>query len=263
MTAPTGPIDESGSRTGSSGHSVAVVTGAGGGLGRAFSRALLAVGFRVAVLGRTARTLQETADGHPAAEVVVCDVTQEESVDAAFGHVVDTWSRIDVLVNNAGEFGPAGTPDEIDPAAWRHTIDVNLTGSFLCARAAFAVMRSQDPAGGRIINNGSISAHTPRPGSVAYTASKHAITGLTKSIALDGRPYRITCGQLDIGNAATAMTESFDAGVPQADGSVRAEPTFDAAHAARAVVALARLPLGVSVPSMTMIAAGMPYEGRG
>lgn len=242
---------------------VAVVTGAGSGLGREFSRALLAAGFRVAVLGRTVETLSTTAEGHEGALVVPCDVTDEDSVAAAFREVVTVWSRVDVLVNNAGRFGPSGTPDEIDPRAWRETVEVNLTGVFLCAREAFAIMKRQDPRGGRIINNGSISAQTPRPGSAPYTASKHAISGLTKSLSLDGRPYRITCGQIDIGNAATSMTAGFGAGVAQADGSVRAEPTFDARHAADAVVAMASLPLGVSVPSMTMVAGGMPYEGRG
>jgi len=242
---------------------VAVVTGAGSGLGREFAHALLAADFRVALLGRTIATLQETAGEHPDARVVQCDVTDEESVAHAFRDITGAWGRVDVLVNNAGEFGPSGDPDEIGADAWRHTIGVNLTGSFLCAREAFGIMKSQEPRGGRIINNGSVSAHSPRPGSAAYTASKHAITGLTKSLALDGRPYDITCGQIDIGNAATDMTARFGDGVRQADGSIRPEPTFDATYAAQAVVQMARLPLGVSVPSMTILASGMPFEGRG
>ncbi|TWP35437.1 SDR family oxidoreductase [Leekyejoonella antrihumi] len=242
---------------------VAVVTGAGRGLGRAFAHALLRDGFRVALLGRTMATLQEAAGEEERARPVRCDVTEEASVAEAFRAVLETWGRVDVLVNNAGEFGPTGDPDEITADAWRHTVAVNLTGSFLCAREAFRIMKAQDPRGGRIINNGSVSAHSPRPGSAAYTASKHAVTGLTKSLSLDGRPYDITCGQLDIGNAATEMTAQFGKGVRQADGSIHPEPTFDAAYAADAVVQMARLPLGVSVPSMTILAAGMPFEGRG
>lgn len=242
---------------------VAVVTGAGGGLGREFSRALLADGFAVALLGRTPRTLAESADGMPGSLCLRCDVTDERSVAEAFDRVTKQWGRLDVLVNNAGEFGPTGDIDRIDTAAWRHTLDVNLTGSFLCARRAFALMRAQRPQGGRIINNGSISAQVPRPGSVAYTASKHAITGLSRSLALDGRPYAIRCSQIDIGNAATSMTAAMGAGARQADGTVRPEPTFDARHAAEALVQIARLPLEVNIPTLTILASGMPFDGRG
>lgn len=249
---------------------VAVVTGAGSGIGREVALGLARAGHRVALLGRTPGSLEETAALAEGATLVAgatlvlpTDVTSEEAVSAAFAAVVDRWGRVDLLVNNAGTFGPAGEPDAVDAAAWRETIDVNLTGSFLCAREAFRVMRDQRPQGGRILNNGSISAHTPRPGSAAYTASKHALTGLTKSLALDGRRHRIACGQLDIGNAATPLTATLTDGALQADGSRRTEPTFDAARVADVVVAVAALPLEVSVPFLTMTATGMPYLGRG
>lgn len=246
------------------GRGVAVVTGAGRGLGRQIAEALLRDGFVVALLGRTREPLEQTArSSADAALVVPTDVTEAESVAAAFARVVDRWGRVDVLVNNAGSFGPQGDPDEVSVEDWTATLAVNLTGSFLCAREAFRVMKGQDPQGGRIINNGSISAHVPRPGSVAYTASKHGVTGLTRALALDGRRYSITCGQVDIGNAATELTAGFAEGALQPDGSRRPEPTFDGTHVAEAVLAMARLPLGVSVPSMTIIASGMPYGGRG
>ena len=241
----------------------AVVTGAGSGLGRAIARALLADGWSVALLGRTRPSLEETAGGGDGVLVLPTDVADEQQVDAAFDEVRDTWGRLDLLVNNAGTFGPAGEVDEVAVADWRATVEVNVTGVFLCARAAVRLMKAQDPPGGRIVNNGSISAHAPRPGSVAYTATKHAVTGLTKAIALDGRAHRIVCGQIDIGNAATEMTAGMAHGVRQADGSVRPEPTFDPAHVADAVVQMARLPLEVSVPFTTMLATGMPYLGRG
>ena len=245
---------------------VAVVTGAGSGLGRVVAHALVADGYRVAVLGRHRATLEESAAGSAVPEqvlVVPADVSVPAEVDAAFERVRDTWGRVDVLVNNAGTFGPNGEPDEVDPEDWRRTLDVNLTGAFLCARAAFAAMKAQHPQGGRIVNNGSISAHAPRPGSVAYTASKHAVTGLTKSLSLDGRPYAIACGQIDIGNAATDMTSAMQKGVRQADGSLRPEPTFDPVHVAEAVLQMANLPLDVNVQSMTILATTMPYVGRG
>jgi NADP-dependent 3-hydroxy acid dehydrogenase YdfG len=242
---------------------VAVVTGAGSGLGRLISAALLGAGYRVALAGRRADALEETAAGHESALVVPTDVRDENSVTALFGAVRDAWGRVDLLVNNAGMFGPGGTVDTMPVAAWRAVVDTNLTGSFLCARAAFALMREQEPGGGRIINNGSISAHAPRPGSAAYTATKHAITGLTKSLSLDGRPFGIACGQIDIGNAATEMTEKMAAGVPQADGSIRAEPTFDARHVADAVLYMAGLPLDTNVQFLTITATTMPFIGRG
>ena len=242
---------------------IAVVTGAGSGLGRVISAALLDAGYRVALAGRRADALHETAGEHEHALAVPTDVRDEESVAALFGAVRDTWGRIDLLVNNAGMFGPGGTVDTMSPADWRNAVDTNLTGSFLCAREAFALMRGQQPGGGRIINNGSISAHTPRPGSAAYTATKHAITGLTKSLSLDGRPFGIACGQIDIGNAATEMTERMSGGVPQADGSIKPEPTFDARHVAEAVLYMAGLPLDTNVQFLTITATTMPFIGRG
>jgi NAD(P)-dependent dehydrogenase (short-subunit alcohol dehydrogenase family) len=241
----------------------AVVTGAGSGLGRVIARTLLAAGYRVALAGRRSDTLRETADGHDAALVVPTDVRHDDSVADLFRAVETAWGRLDVLVNNAGTVSPPATPDETPVDVWRDIVDTNLTGSFLCARAAFALMRRQEPAGGRIINNGSISAHTPRPGSIAYTATKHAITGLTKSLSLDGRRYGIACGQIDIGNAATELTTMISTGAPQADGSIRPEPTFDARHVADAVLYMAELPLDANVQFLTITATAMPYVGRG
>jgi len=243
---------------------VAVVTGAGSGLGRAIAHALLADGFRVALLGRRRQRLEEVAERAVARTLVVpTDVTVPDRVAAAFDAVVSAWGRVDVLVNNAGVFGPAGDPDAVAVDDWRRTVDTNLTGAFLCARAAFGAMKRQQPRGGRIINNGSVSAQVPRPKSIAYTATKHAITGLTRSLGLDGRPYDIACTQIDIGNALTEMTAGIAESALQADGTTKPEPTFDPVHAAEAVVRIARLPLGVSVPSLTVVATGMPYLGRG
>jgi NAD(P)-dependent dehydrogenase (short-subunit alcohol dehydrogenase family) len=242
---------------------VAVVTGAGSGIGRAISTALLDAGWRVALAGRRIETLQETAGDSAAALTVPTDVSDAESVRSLFDAVVTAWDRVDLLVNNAGTFGPMGPVDEVDPEAWSKAIATNLTGSFLCAHHAVRIMRAQDPQGGRIINNGSISAHTPRPGSSAYTASKHAMTGLTKSISLDGRPHHIACGQIDIGNAATEMTSGIAKGARQADGSVLPEPTFDVRHVAEAVLYMAGLPLDANVQFMTITATTMPFIGRG
>jgi NAD(P)-dependent dehydrogenase (short-subunit alcohol dehydrogenase family) len=243
---------------------VGVVTGAGSGLGRCIAQALLDGGFRVALLGRRRDPLEEAAGAAPdLALVLPTDVSDEQQVGAAFRAVVSAWGRVDVLVNNAGVFGPSGDVDEIGVDDWRRTVDVNLTGAFLCAREAFGVMKHQTPRGGRIINNGSVAAHVPRPKSVAYSATKHAITGLTRSLALDGRPYDIACGQVDVGNAATEMTAGIAEGARQADGSSRPEPTFDPVHVAEAVLRMARLPLDVNVPFMTIMATGMPYLGRG
>ncbi|GHF88598.1 NAD(P)-dependent dehydrogenase (short-subunit alcohol dehydrogenase family) [Amycolatopsis bartoniae] len=240
----------------------AVVTGAGSGLGRVIARALLGAGYQVALAGRRPEALAETASGG-AALVVPTDVADEQQVEALFAAVRREWGRLDLLVNNAGTFGPSGDVAELDVAAWRQTVDVNLTGAFLCARQAVRLMKDQRPQGGRIINNGSISAHAPRPGSAAYTATKHAITGLTKAVALDGRPYDIACGQIDIGNAATDMTAGIAEGARQADGSVRPEPTFDPAHVAEAVLYMAGLPLEANVQFMTITATKMPFLGRG
>jgi NAD(P)-dependent dehydrogenase (short-subunit alcohol dehydrogenase family) len=246
---------------------VAVVTGAGSGLGRVITRALLTAGWQVAAAGRRWKPLAETVGdragpGGPALPVIT-DVTEPDSVAALFAAVGNRWGRIDLLVNNAGVFGPVGPVDEISVADWRQTVDTNLTGAFLCAQQAVRMMRDQDPRGGRIINNGSISAHTPRPGSVAYTATKHAITGLTKSISLDGRKSGIACGQIDIGNAATEMTQRMSQGVPQADGTLAPEPTFDAGYVADAVLYMASLPLDANVQFMTITATTMPFIGRG
>src|SRR5215475_1922815 len=232
-------------------NQVAVVTGAGSGIGRVVGRALLAAGYRVALAGRRAEALRETAGGAPDALAVPTDVTDPDAVTALFARVRAQWGRVDLLFNNAGSFGPRGSVDEVSIADWQATVAVNLTGAFLCAGQAFAAMREQQPTGGRIINNGSISAHVPRPRSVAYTATKHAVTGLTRSIALDGRPYGIACGQIDIGNAATEMTSAIP------------EPTFDAAHVADAVLFMAGLPLDANVLFLTITATTMPFVGRG
>jgi NAD(P)-dependent dehydrogenase (short-subunit alcohol dehydrogenase family) len=246
---------------------VAVVTGAGSGLGRIISLALLGAGWQVALAGRREKALDQTAEAWagPADRVlpVATDVTSPPSVAALFDRVRDRWGRLDLLVNNAGVFGPSGQPDEIDLADWQAVVDTNLTGAFLCAQHAVRMMKAQTPPGGRIINNGSISAHTPRPGSICYTATKHAVTGLTKSLSLDGRAFDIACGQIDIGNAATEMTERMSHGVPQADGSLAVEPVFDARHVADAVLYMASLPLDANVQFLTITATKMPYIGRG
>lgn len=242
---------------------VIVVTGAGSGLGRAMATGLLDAGHHVVLTGRNRDRLEETADEHARAVVVPADVSSVSSVRALFDHVDGTFGRLDVLVNNAGTFGPTGSVDEIDPGNWEQTVMANLTGTFLCAREAVRMMKAQSPKGGRIVNNGSLSAHTPRPASAAYTATKHGVTGLTKSIALDGRGHDICCSQIDIGNAATAMTEGVGVSARQPDGSNRGEPTFDARHVADTVVRLVNLPLDVNIPFMTIMANRMPFAGRG
>jgi NAD(P)-dependent dehydrogenase (short-subunit alcohol dehydrogenase family) len=242
---------------------VAVVTGAGSGIGRVVARALLDAGWSVALAGRRPETLAETAGGADAALVVPTDVADPASVTELFAAVRGEWGRVDLLVNNAGTFGPVGEVDEIPVEGWLSTVAVNLTGAFLCTREAFRIMRAQDPRGGRIINNGSVSAYAPRPRSVAYTATKHAITGLTKSTALDGRAYDIACGQIDVGNAATEMMSAVPSGVPQADGAIRPEPLMDVADVGRAVRYMAALPLDANVLTMTIMATNMPFVGRG
>ena len=237
-----------------------MVTGAGSGIGRHIARALLEAGYEVALAGRRADALRETAED---ALAVPTDIGSPVEVARLFDEVRRRWGRLDLLVNNAGTFGPSGAVDEISPEDWQRTVDTNLTGTFLCSHHAVRLMREQRPQGGRIINNGSIAAHTPRPGSVAYTATKHAITGLTKAISLDGRPYDIACGQIDIGNAATEMTAGIADGARQADGRRMPEPTFDVAHVARAVVYMASLPLDANVQFMTIAATKMPFIGRG
>ncbi|MER7046631.1 SDR family oxidoreductase [Streptomyces jumonjinensis] len=244
---------------------VAVVTGAGSGIGRSVALTLADAGWSVAAAGRRAGALAETAsltggDVLP----VPTDVTAPADVSRLFETVCGHFNRVDLLFNNAGVFGPGGVPfEELSYDAWRAVVDVNLTGAFLCAQAAFRVMKGQSPQGGRIINNGSISAHVPRPHSAPYTATKHAMTGLTKSLSLDGRAYSIACGQIDIGNAATEMTRGMRTGVPQANGETAVEPVMDAADVARTVLHMAELPLAANVQFATVMATAMPYIGRG
>jgi NAD(P)-dependent dehydrogenase (short-subunit alcohol dehydrogenase family) len=244
---------------------IAVVTGAGSGIGAAAATALASDGWTVVLAGRRRAPLDELAAAHPQLllDPISTDVTDEASVRNLFEVAVARHGRVDLLFNNAGMGAPPRDPDEIPLEEWQEVVNVNLTGAFLCIREAFGVMRRHQPQGGRIINNGSISAHAPRPRSLAYTGTKHAITGLTKSTALDGRPYDIACGQIDIGNAATDMTTAIAAGVPQADGSVRAEPRMRVADVARAVVYMASLPLDANVATITVMPTKMPYVGRG
>ncbi|OAR25580.1 3-oxoacyl-ACP reductase [Streptomyces sp. ERV7] len=251
----------------SAARKTAVVTGAGSGIGRSVALTLAAAGWSVALAGRRPEPLEETAAlAGPDADVlpVRTDVTSPDEVAALFAAVRDRYGRLDLLFNNAGTFGPGGVAvEDLAYEAWRHVVDTNLNGAFLCAQAAFRQMKEQDPQGGRIINNGSISAHVPRPNSVAYTATKHAMTGLTKALSLDGRPYRIAVGQIDIGNAATEMTARMTTGVPQANGELAVEPVMDAADVARTVLHMAELPLEANVQFATVMATAMPYIGRG
>ena len=245
---------------------VAVVTGAGSGIGRGASLALLTAGWSVGLAGRRAEQLEETAALAEAPEralPVVADVSDKGSVDQLFETVRAHFGRVDLLFNNAGTGAPPVALEELSLEHWKRVVDINLTGAFLCTQAAFRIMKDQDPRGGRIINNGSISAHAPRPRSVAYTATKHAITGLTRSASLDGRAYDIACGQIDIGNAGTEMTRAMSKGVMQADGSVAAEPVMDVTAVADAVVYMAGLPLEANVQFMTVMATKMPFIGRG
>ena len=242
---------------------VIVVTGASAGIGRAVAELFLARGWQVAMLARRADPLEALARTHEGAIALPCDVTDEAQVADAFATITDRAGRLDVLFNNAGAFGPSGPIDEIGLKDWQAVLDVNLTGMFLCARAAFAQMRRQDPAGGRIINNGSISAHAPRPGSVCYTATKHGVSGLIKTLNLDGRDLGICAGQIDIGNAATEMTSGIAQGARQADGSIRPEAVMDADDVAEAVWYMAGLPLEANVPNLTVMASAMPFIGRG
>jgi len=240
-----------------------IITGAGRGIGAATTRAFLDAGYRVGLVGRNADTLTAAANGHPEALVLPGDVGDPATVEDIFARAVEAWGRIDVLFNNAGRGSPPRTPDETSIEDWLDVVRINLTGSFLCARAAFGVMRDQSPQGGRIINNGSISAHVPRPGSAPYTSTKHAITGLTRSLSLDGRPFDIVCGQIDIGNALTEMAQPMTTGVPQPDGSIRAEAVMDVAHVASSVLHMAEMPLDANVQFMTVMAPKMPFIGRG
>ncbi|WGY71703.1 SDR family oxidoreductase [Burkholderia cepacia] len=245
----------------------AAVTGAGSGIGRAAALALAQAGFTVALLGRKEASLRETQDAIRTAggdaQVFPADVTDEASVDHAFAQIAQQFGRLDVLFNNAGRNAPVVSLDEYDIDVWNSVVATNLTGVFLCARAAWRLMKAQTPQGGRIINNGSISAHAPRPDTIAYTATKHAVTGITKSLALDGRRYNIACGQIDIGNAATSLTERMTQGVPQADGSLAPEARMDVTHVANAIVQMANLPLDTNILTMTIMATAMPFVGRG
>jgi NAD(P)-dependent dehydrogenase (short-subunit alcohol dehydrogenase family) len=245
----------------------AIVTGAGSGIGRATALALLGEGWAVALAGRRADALAATTEcagiHRVRALAVPTDVTDATAVSALFESTKRAFGRVDLLFNNAGASAPAVPLEDLTIEDWRRVVDVNLTGAFLCAREAFRIMKDQSPRGGRIINNGSISAHSPRPDSAPYTATKHAITGLTKACALDGRKYDIAAGQIDIGNADTEMTARMKAGVPQADGSLAAEPTVDVAHIARAVLYMASLPLDANVLFITVMATKMPLVGRG
>jgi NAD(P)-dependent dehydrogenase (short-subunit alcohol dehydrogenase family) len=241
---------------------VALVTGAGSGIGRAVSLALHAAGYSVVLAGRRAAELERTAASARMLPVPT-DIGQPDQVRELFATTKETFGRLDVLFNNAGISAPGIPMEDLTYEQWSAVVAVNLTGAFLCAQEAIKLMKAQQPRGGRIINNGSISAHVPRPNSAPYTATKHAITGLTKCISLDGRKYDIACGQIDIGNAATEMTERMTAGVPQADGTKRVEPRMDVRHVAEAVVYMANLPLDANVQFMTVMATKMPFIGRG
>jgi len=248
-------------------NKVALVTGAGSGIGRASALALLKAGFHVVLAGRRADALEATRQAAGAdadrALAIPTDVTKAEAVQALFTATRDAFGRLDVLFNNAGTGAPPLPLEELTVQQWQTVVDINLTAVFLCTQQAFVLMKSQSPRGGRIINNGSISAHAPRPFSSPYTATKHAITGLTKATSLDGRPYDIACGQIDIGNAATDMTERMARGVPQADGTLAVEPTMNVQHVADAVVHMASLPLDANIQFMTVMATKMPFVGRG
>ncbi len=252
-----------------SNNKVALVTGAGTGIGKAVALALMAAGYSVVLAGRRTAPLQQVVreSGHLAASMravpVATDVSEPESVAALFQQIRTMFGRLDVLFNNAGVSGLGMAFEDIAFEQWKNVVDINLTGSFLCAQAAFKLMKAQTPQGGRIINNGSISAHAPRPSSAPYTATKHAITGLTKSISLDGRKYNIACGQIDIGNAMTELAARMATGVPQANGQIAVEPMMDVKEVADAVVHMAALPLSTNIQFMTIMATKMPFVGRG
>ena len=245
----------------------AIVTGAGTGIGKAVATALLAAGWNTVFCGRRKNLLEDAIASAGATDAkalaVACDISKPTEVDDMYETVAEAFGRVDLLFNNAGLGFKAASIDEVPVEVWNDIVGVNLTGSFLCARGAFAAMRRQNPMGGRIINNGSVSAHAPRPGSVPYTATKHAITGLTKTLALDGRPFDIACGQIDIGNALTEMAAAMTIGVPQANGTIAPEPVMDVARVAEAVTYMASLPLDANVLFMTVMATKMPFVGRG
>jgi len=240
-----------------------IITGAGRGVGQATAHVFLQAGWKVGFVGRTASTLEAATKGHENALVLPCDVSDETAVEREFTRAQKEWGHLDAIFNNAGVALPGKPIDEIDVKDWRNLIDINVTGSFIAAKTAFGLMRRQDPQGGRIINNGSVSAYVPRIGSAAYTASKHAITGLTRTISLDGRAFNIACGQIDIGNALTDIAQPMIEGMPQADGSVKPEAVMDVSHVASSVLHMAELPLEANVQFMTVMATTMPYIGRG
>lgn len=240
-----------------------IITGAGSGIGAETAKAFLDNGYNVGLIGRRIEKLESTASRHKNALILPCDVADPEAVEKAFTTARETWGRLDTLFNNAGVGSFSTTVDEIPVETWLNVVSINLTGSFLCARAAFKIMREQSPQGGRIINNGSISSHAPRPGSAPYTSTKHAITGLTKSLSLDGRPFNICASQIDIGNALTDMARAMTIGMPQADGSTRPEATMDVVHVASSVLHMANLPLDANVQFITVMAPKMPFIGRG
>lgn len=247
-------------------NKVAIITGGGTGIGKHSAFALLRAGYKVAIAGRRQDVLEAAVVESDAGDCVlgvVTDVGDPDSVANLFETTVEKFGRLDVLFNNAGTGAPSVPLEDLTYVQWRRVVDVNLTGAFLCTQNAFRIMKNQDPMGGRIINNGSISAHVPRPNSAPYTSTKHAMTGLTKSTSLDGRKYNIVCGQVDIGNALTDMTAKMQKGVPQADGSLQEEPTMDVEHIADAVVQMANLPLASNIQFMTILASSMPFIGRG
>ncbi len=241
---------------------IALVTGATSGIGRAVSLGLAAAGWQVVACGRRADRIAEL-NAMAGITGIACDVTQPESVAALFAEIRERHGRLDLTFNNAGRFAPATVFGDLEVETWRDMVDTNLNGAFYIARESFRLMRAQSPQGGRIINNGSISAYVPRPQAASYTTTKHAMTGLTKAISLDGRAFNIACGQIDIGNAATDMTSAMNSGSLQANGTMAAEPTFDVAHVVEAVLYMAGLPLSANVQFMTVMATGMPYIGRG
>lgn len=244
-------------------HKTIIITGAGSGIGAATAKKFLESGYKVGLIGRHIETLKVAANKNRNSLILPCDVTNADAVDKAFATAIKTWGRLDTLFNNAGKGSFSKTIDETPIQTWLDVLAVNLTGSFLCARAAFKIMRRQSPQGGRIINNGSISAFSPRPGSTPYTSTKHAITGLTKSLSLDGRNFNICASQIDIGNALTDMAKTMETGMPQADGTSRSEATMDVEHVASSVLHIANLPLDANVQFMTVMASKMPFIGRG
>ncbi len=244
-------------------NKVIIITGAGSGIGCDCSRVFLEHGWRVALLGRQETSLTKASMGHKSALVIKCDVTNEYQVENAFNKVLNSWGQVDVLFNNAGIGKSNQTIDNLSIEDWREVVEVNLTGAFICARMAFKIMKHQKPQGGRIINNGSVSAHVPRPGSAPYTSTKHAITGLTRTISLDGRPFNIVCGQIDIGNALTPMTQKMTTGIQQPDGDLKIEPTMDPSNVSKTILHMSELPLSANVQFVTVMASNMPFIGRG